>query len=84
MDVTERIVLEILTKYKNMETLCEALDTCWGLYEEGYVETKLEQRVWIALAESSALTLWAMYSYANNGLEGADFEYTFNEFVKKI
>lgn len=78
------ITLGILTKYKKMETLCEALDTCWDLYENGYVETELEQKVWEDLAESSALTLWAMYTYANNGLEGQDFECVFKEFVENI
>lgn len=77
----EDILRSILTSRK-LEDLCEYLDTCFDLYDLGYIDSMKEQEVLNALAESNAVQLWAIHRYANTG--DVNMEHTFYEYVKYL
>lgn len=80
MDEKKEMALKILRE-QSLEDLCERLDSCYDLYDLGYV-TALEQNVLTDMAGASALTLWAIWKYANTG--DVNYEYPFEEFVKYL
>lgn len=75
-------LMKILTKYNGLEGLCEALDSCFDLYDLGYIDSEVEQDVYEYLAETQAVNLWALYVYANR--DDRDYEYTFNFVAEEI
>lgn len=78
----EHFTLEILQRYESLELLCEALDSCYDLYDLGVIDSELMQECYNYLAETHAVNLWAVYRYAN--YQDPNYEYTFEVFVKEI
>ena len=72
------IHLDVLRRYKDLSELCEYLSMSSELFQEGYVETKQEQRILNELGETKALELWAMHEYAHGNL---DHEHVYEKFV---
>jgi hypothetical protein len=77
----EDITRDILTS-KSLEDLCYYLDSCWDLYDLGYIDCRREQAILEDMAEETALCLWAIHQYANTG--DVNKEYTFNHYVKHL
>lgn len=81
LEYVEDIVLRVL-RGRTLAYLCEYLDSCWDLFDGGYITTTTEQLILEHMAEQKALQLWAIHRYANNG--DVNFQYPFNEFIKEM
>ncbi|MNP71743.1 hypothetical protein D3C76_1681730 [compost metagenome] len=81
MDEKKELALEILRRYEHMEDLCEMLDSCYDLHDLGYCSA-MEQNILTDMAQQSALTIWAIWNYANTG--NVNYEYPFDEFAKYL